>query len=475
MLMNTVEIVLKEKCGLKAGDALMVGVSGGPDSLALTDVLLRLGFSVYVAHFNHQLRPESKEDAAFVKEFAGSRELPFILDSGSTASYAKAQKLSIEEAARELRYQFLFDQAIKENVSAVVVGHNADDQVETVLMHLLRGAGLDGLVGLKYRSMTKWSQEIPLVRPLLQVWREEVENYCINHQLEPRYDRSNQDTTYFRNRLRHQLIPTLEEYNPNFKELFWKMSDTLSADRDLVEGLVDDVWDTLILEKSDDHVALDLKVFKSISLGLQRRILRKSIALLRPGLRDIGFEIIDYAILSISSPPQSSQTDLIAGLYLQVEEDRFMISEWDANTVREEWPQLVDGLPLNLEVPGKAKLFGGWEVEAKILDITPEIKKEILGNKNLFAAYLDITDIGTNLLIRTRQAGDKFDPLGMHGDSLKVSDFMVNVKLPRRARKNWPLVFIKNKLIWVPGYRISNNVKVKDTTKKVVRISLEKH
>ena len=475
MLMKIVEDVLKEKCSLSVGDKLVVGVSGGPDSLVLTDLLFRLGFTVYVAHFNHQLRPESKEEADFVKAFAGSRELPFIYGSSSTASYAREHKLSVEEAARELRYQFLFENAGKQNIGAVVVGHNADDQVETVLMHLIRGTGLDGLVGLKYQSMTKWSQDIPLVRPLLSVWREEIENYCNIHHLEPRYDRSNLDKTYFRNRLRHHLIPTLEEYNPNFKDLFWRMSETLLADRDLVEGLVDDIWDTLILEQSETHVALDLNIFRSISLGLKRRVLRKAIALLRPGLRDIGYEVIDHALLSISSPPQSSQTDLVSGLFLLIEEDRFVIAEWDADIVRDDWPQLVQDALRNLSVPGKEQLSGGWIIEAKLIDSSPELKKEVYGNKNLYTAYMDFADIGTNLLIRPRQAGDKFDPLGMQGNSLKVADFMVNVKLPRRARKNWPLVFFKNKLIWVPGYRISDYVKVKDTTQKIVRLSVEKH
>jgi len=204
---------------------IIVGVSGGADSLCLLGTLHEAGYSLIVAHFDHQLRPDSAEGAKFVQQIAEKYNLHFVSASDDVAAYAKAEKQTTEEAARNLRYRFLFAQARKYNAQAVAVGHTADDQVETVLMHFLRGAGLSGLKGIQPRTiLPAFDLEIPLVRPILDFWRDDTVAYCVAHNLTPHEDPSNASDDFFRNRLRHNLIPELEKYNPRFRETLQRTS-----------------------------------------------------------------------------------------------------------------------------------------------------------------------------------------------------------------------------------------------------------
>ena len=210
MPMN-INAILKDECGLVKDRPLIVGVSGGADSLCLMDTLRTSGYPLVVAHFDHQLRPDSSRDARMVMETTARLGLDCVVDTGNVREYAESKKMSIEEAARALRYRFLFDLARRRNAQAVAVGHTADDQVETVLMHFLRGSGLAGLKGMSYRSIIKmFDVEIPIVRPLLAVAREETVEYCASHGLNPQHDSSNDSLDFQRNRIRHTLIPNLE-------------------------------------------------------------------------------------------------------------------------------------------------------------------------------------------------------------------------------------------------------------------------
>lgn len=472
MVTERLSTILERRCGLSLGETLLVGVSGGPDSLALLDALVVIGHSVVVAHYDHGLREEAHEELEFVQRIAKEWNLPFIFESGDTQHYASLHHLSIEEAARELRYEFLFRVANSQKASAVLVGHNADDQAETVVMHLLRGAGLDGLSGMDYRVISGWSAEIPLVRPLLSTWREEILDYCQQRDLKPRFDRSNWDRTHFRNRLRHELIPTLEGYNPNIKSLIWKMSETITGDLGVLDGVVDELMVDMLLEHRQRSIEINRAAFSGCKIGIQRRILRRVVSLLRPGLKDIGYDAIERIISLLVDPPQSRRSDLIAGLKLEIEEDRFILADWNVIPSRSDWPQLGPGIEFVLSVPGSVEIGNDWVFTAEIDDSTRENSSLWEAKHDLFTAYFDVAACGDSLVIRGRKPGDRFKPLGMEGSSAKISDFMINVKLPRRARPRWPLVFSQDNLIWVPGYQIAENAKVVEKTEMVIRLHL---
>ncbi len=247
-LLEQVKKTIQRYQMLGSGDAVVVGVSGGPDSLCLLHLLLCLrdeyDLTLHIAHLNHRLRgTEADSDAAFVGQLAQKWALPATVESRDVAALAEEGRLAIEEAARQARYAFLARTARQVGAQRIAVGHNADDQVETIVMHWLRGAGLAGLRGMqpvsKLEEMRLGEEkeavghktvDLLLIRPLLETPRSAIEAYCAAHELEPRFDRSNLDTTYYRNRLRHELLPFLETFNPRIREVILRSASIFSAD-----------------------------------------------------------------------------------------------------------------------------------------------------------------------------------------------------------------------------------------------------
>ena len=264
---------------LETDEIAVIGVSGGPDSLCLLDLARKIPtLKIIVAHFNHQLRPEAALETEFVGSLAEQLKLPFVSEGADVRGYSEEHRLSLEEAARMLRYQFLFAHARSEHASVVAVGHTADDQVETILMHFLRGAGMAGLKGMAGRTLLpEFDRKIPLARPILHLWRDETETYCREHGFEPVLDPTNRDETYFRNRLRHSLIPELEKYNPRFKNTLLRTAEALAGDYGALNDAVDSTWEKVVSRVEPDYVAFRGPDLEKIPEGLRRNILRKAI------------------------------------------------------------------------------------------------------------------------------------------------------------------------------------------------------
>jgi tRNA(Ile)-lysidine synthase len=390
-------------------------------------------------------------------------------------AYASRNGLSIEEAAREVRYQFLFAQAETLGAQAVAVGHNADDQVETVLMHLLRGAGLSGLRGMSYYSLPNpWSQTIPLVRPLLGIWREEIMAYLDHHGFQPSQDASNLETRFYRNRLRHELIPHLEELNPGVRKRIWKMATLLQDEDETIERVVEAAWAQCCQSDTAGAVAFDVGGLRDQQKGVQRRLLRQAIARLRPGLRDIDFETVERALDFLASSTRSGQMDLAAGLRLEIEGKRLWVAAWEAVLPEADWPQLTPGQRLELSIPGETQLSGRWLLHAEILPTNEITLPQAQANADPYQAWLDLDCLEQPLILRGRIAGERFRPLGMEGHSLKLSDFMVNARLPRQARANWPLLVSREAIVWVPGLRIAQTVCIQPGTRQMLHLDLSR-
>lgn len=448
--------VLRDDCALNPRDRLILGVSGGPDSLALLHALHSLGYRPVVAHLDHALRPESAQDAQAVKKQAEALDLPFRGRRADVAARARKASKSIEEAAREERYRFLFALAEEASAPAVAVAHTADDQVETVLMHLLRGAGSAGLSGMETRSLPNpWSERIPLVRPLLGIWRSEIEAYCQEKDLKPLVDASNLDITYFRNRLRHALIPDLQSYNPEIKRALYQTAEVLRADRGLLENLAEGAWQAVLRRQGDGYLGLSRRGLLEQPLALQRMLLRRAFAVLRPAARDLDFESVQRALQSLERKTSSSRQDWAAGLYHLVEGELFWLANWDAE-LPADWPQLSPRVELRLELPAVLDLDKGWRLSAKPVPDAASIRARALGNQDPFQAWLDFEHTGGQLTLRTRRPGDRFQPLGLESGSQKLADFMINARMPERARAAWPLVCRESEILWVPGLRIAH-------------------
>jgi len=469
-----IETILSEECGLVKDRPIIVGVSGGPDSLCLMETLRQAGYSVLVAHFDHQLRPESVDEARVVAQMAARFNLQFESAAADVRAHAGQAKLSLEEAARDMRYQFLFRLAREHHAQAVAVGHTADDQVETILMHFMRGSALNGLKGMPYRSILKtFDPHIPIVRPLLDLWRADTIAYCAAHDLQPHYDSSNASTDYQRNHIRHLLIPSLEGYNPKFRAAVLRMSHSLKDDHVLLMELLENAWRETVLEVGADSVAFDASLLTRCSPGLQRNLVKHAMQTLSPAV-DVSHAALARAAALIREPAhQPARVDLKRGLVLFREADRIYVSQLDAQFPSHLAPQMTAAPLIPLPIPGQVELAGGWVLTCETWSGTPASARAQAGdNSDPYQAWLDADNLTEPLHLRARRLGDQFTPFGMDGHSQKLSDFFVNVKMPQRARDQYPLLCAGNEIIWVPGYRPAQSHCLTESTQTVLHLTL---
>jgi tRNA(Ile)-lysidine synthase len=366
----------------------------------------------------------------------------------------------------------------------VAVGHNADDQAETVLMHFLRGAGLAGLRGMlpktplaDYRLLEgQTGAALSLVRPLLEASRVEIEAYCTKHSLQPRFDRSNLDTTYFRNRLRHELFPYLETYRSNIREVIRRTARVAAEDYALLREVLEDAWARITQFADDETIIFDLADWRALPLGLQRATLREAVHRLRQSLRDINFVHIEDAVMVAQEKDTGAVASLPQGLWLTVGYETLTVADEDYRPLPPDWPALLkEYLPLNL--PGRTPLPGpaGWRVEARWLS-PDELPSEWATGPDPWQAFLDGEMADEGLALRQRRPGDRFQPQGMDGRSKSLSDFLINVKVPATWRDWVPLIVGRkdDRILWVAGWRLDERARVTPETERVLWLRFER-
>ncbi len=474
MFLSRLGQAAKLQCQLVSKHPILVGVSGGADSLALMLGLHLLGYPLVIAHLDHAIRPDSAADAVFVRNLAASFDLPFEMQRMDVHQAAKENHQSLEESARHARYQFLFACARLHHAQAVAVAHHADDQVETVLMHLLRGAGLSGLSGMAYRRVLPvWDEEIPLVRPLLGHWRRDIEVFVAGHGLEPRQDQTNQDTTFYRNRLRHDLIPDLAAYNPRIRQTLWRMADVLRVDDACLSRMAQKAWERCLLSSRGDCLQMDAKIMLSLDHALQRRLIRRAASYLRPDLRDLGLELVEDALHFIASPSQSGEMDFLAHLKLVRIGDYFFMMDQDALFPDGDYFLLPDDDYAVEFNPGDTVCpDSSWCLHVSMVEPLPSERFWLSADDADMTAWLDADALNQHLLMRTRQPGDRFQPLGMSGHTQKIKDVFINEKIPSQLRDRWPLICSQDEILWVPGIRLSESCKVTDQTQHILKLEI---
>lgn len=486
------------------GETIVVGVSGGPDSLCLLHVLIRLApdlnLNLHVAHLNHQIRgQEADADAAFVAELAADWGLLATIESTDVPALARAHKMAYEEAARRTRYTFLSRVAGKVGARTIAVAHNADDQTETVLMHWLRGSGLAGLRGmlpatpigelrleindwrfgkdeavLDSQSPSPNLQTLTLIRPLLEIPRVDIEAYCDQHELQPRFDRSNLDKTLFRNRLRHELVPYLETYNPSIREVLRRTASVIASDYELLREELDIIWDRLILAESDQAITFDLMDWRVLPLALKRSTIREAIHRLRRTLRNIDFVHVENAVQIAAGGGTGAQATLPGGLMLTIGYSTFTVAEEGYRDLPD-FPLLLEGSSVSIAVPGRTQLPGAtWALAANVY-IRSTVSDEYVAAAWGWEAYLDAKVVGTTPILRPRRPGDRFCPLGMGGRSKRVNEFMINEKIPAAWRDQIPLLVNEvDEIVWVCGWRPDERARVTDATRQVLWLRFER-
>ena len=453
--------------GIDPEKKVLLGFSGGPDSLCLLHLLHETGFQVIAAHLDHGLRPSSAAEAENAKSVCQAYGMECLVNRVDVVASSREHHLTLEESARVLRYEFLFEEAERLMVQAVLVAHNADDQVETVLMHLMRGSGLSGLAGMRPVLLPNpWSNTIPLVRPLIGIRRVEIEDYLRKWGLVAVVDESNTDKQYFRNRIRHELIPYMETYNPRFRERIRNLADVAAVEDDFLRVSLDEIWVKAVRQQGDHFLIIDRDFLLNLHPALLRRFTRQAIEWMDPTLRDIDFKVINRATGFCRKPTRSNRVDLLAGIELFLYNGDLVFARVD-DPLHGLWPQLQAVMECYIPVPGELMVSPVWVLQAYMQDET-EIEP------SAFVAYLDANKLTGGLLLDRVNQGDRFTPYGGESHTKKVGDFWTSEGLPARARKNWPLIRAGGEIIWIPGFRIANHVRVDETTTEVIRLEMKK-
>jgi len=434
-MITKLRIHLQENFPFLTGKKLLLAVSGGIDSMVLTDLFRQLPFQIAMAHCNFNLRgDESLGDENFVRQYAENHQIQLFVTHFDTKAFADDYKMSIQIAARELRYRWFYELAVKEQFDYILTAHHADDNIETFLINLSRGTGLEGLTGIPPLNDK-------ICRPLLQFSRNEIEAYANEEQLQWREDSSNASAKYVRNKLRHFVLPILKELNPSFNESFQNTSLYLKQALSMADDASRIVY-RKVVEEAEEQKRINLK---------ELLILPNYKAYLYQWLKPFGFTAWGdiYALTDATSGKQVFSEDfrllkdrefLILALKSSFDNKQYLITEGTKEV----------NFPLRLRIS---------EV-AGISDIS---------NTTIF---VDAKKINFPLLLRKWQEGDVFYPLGMQGKTKKVSKLFKDEKLSLIAKENTWLLCSDNKIVWIIGIRQDERFKIQTTTKTILQIAL---
>jgi tRNA(Ile)-lysidine synthetase-like protein len=454
------------------GDTLLVAVSGGPDSLCLLHVLAQLrddlGFALHVAHLNHMLRgDESLAEAAFVAAIASAWHLPATISSADVYAQAQQTHANLHQAARIARYTFLAQTAQQLAAQSVAVAHQANDQAETVLMHMLRGAGTAGLRGM--RPVVPWAewahdqaQDVQqghssapaLIRPLLPITRSEIAQYCAAHGLQPRCDPTNTDTQFTRNRIRHELLPQLADYNPQIVAALGRSAVVCADEQAFIQQALATVWPTLAHQRAG---AIDFagESWRSLHPALQRAALRQAHMLLRAD-QTLGLEHVEAARAAVNRGV-GRRVELPGGLALTV---GYGGSFTIGALLEPAGPQLMQET-IALPVPGRIALERGWTLSASYLPAPVPARPDVW--------QVAIDGGALPLVVRRRRPGDRLHPAGGRGRR-RLQDLFIDAKVPRTLRSAWPLVATATMIVWVPGVCAAEPFVARPDTAQIVHM-----
>jgi tRNA(Ile)-lysidine synthase len=447
---------------VEKGDRLIVGVSGGVDSMVLLRLLIAcretFDLSLIVAHVNHGFRPEESErEAELVRKESARFGLPFEYGKFNVREFQKLGGLSPQDAARRIRFHFFYDLLGKHDAQRIALGHNADDQVETVLLRLIRGSGVRGLKGILPVHEGK------VIRPLLEVWREEIDSFALGEKIPFLCDSSNLKNDYLRNRVRLSLIPFIErEYQPHFKETLLKTSKILREEDDCLEKGAEEAYQKVVHE-TKETLAFNFSEYQSLHRAIQWRVIKKIVEKRLDGRTTIeggrGTEVHKiHQKLHQASP--SFLIELPHGFWAEKRYDLVLFGR------REVKPSV----PFEVELvsPGRKRVE---EIGKEV--VIEETDRDPLGDYHGSpdTALMDYESLRFPLKMRNFRPGDRFCPLGVKG-SQKLKDFFIDHKIPRFERPRIPLLISEERIAWVVGYRLDERVKITERTRKILKVKV---
>ena len=463
-LLRRVAESVKRRRLIERGDHIVVAVSGGPDSVALLSVLHALApswrLSLWVAHFNYGLRGgESDEDAVFVRRLCERLNIAYLCERlVLTEDVYKGR--SLQEAARDARYAALLRMRASLGANKVAVGHTLDDQAETVVMWMLRGAGTTGLAGMP-------SLRLPFIRPLLTVGRKDVLSYLSEQGLDFREDSSNAKPIYLRNRVRHDLLPLLKQFNPAILQVLTRQADILCEDNRCLDTIAEEQCARVAREGTGQGWVVDRTDLLALHLAVQRRVVRKVVQRTTGVTRGPSFATVTLLLERVVHGDSGSCATL-RHVNVSREYDQILFQPRDGmprETV------VTSALPVALPVPFTASWpLTGQRLKADLVHCSQLV--ELCSTESSMQAMLDADCLTLNLEVRAWRPGDRFHPFGFNGHQKKLQDFFGDLKVPRSERGRIPLVVAPEGIVWVAGYRTDHRFLVTDSTRRVLCLTL---
>ncbi|RJP30706.1 MAG: tRNA lysidine(34) synthetase TilS [Phycisphaerales bacterium] len=460
---------------LKRGERVVVGVSGGPDSMALLHILTRLSrefqwnFQLMVAHLNHGLRDlESEKDAAFVQAAADSLELPATIEFRDVRALAGEQGRGIEETARQARYAFFERVAKKHGSKIVALAHHSDDNAETILHRILRGTGLRGLSGIPaYRPMN-FERTVRVIRPLLRHTRQEILEYLQDQGVAYREDKSNESLESTRNRIRHQVMPLLErEINPQVRDALLRLGEQAHWLEEFLRETVQRTFDTLVISHTDQTLELNVDAMGRKSPIVQTELVRLAYSSFGLGEQDLSFGHLVSVLDLVGEHTSGKQVNLPGGMTVKRQYHRLVFS------LPSDQPRETIASEIAVHVPGRTVLpIRRLEISCQVLEFEAGQAVQCRDRSTRTLEFVSYDAIHLPLVVRSRRPGERFWPLGAPGTK-KVSDFLGDVKVDPAERDRVAVLCDQLGPIWIIGHRIDERVKLTALTRRVLQMSVK--
>lgn len=434
---------------IENGDTIIVGASGGPDSqfmiYMLNSLKSQIDFEIILAHLNHLHRKEARNDENLVRKTAEELNLKFFTRARSMDDYAVKYKISSEDAGRRLRYEFFNDLAKEYKNPKIAVAHNKDDQAETVLMRIIRGTGLDGLRAMDYKTGN-------IIRPILNIKKSEIMDFLDSKNISYAIDHTNFENDYTRNKVRLDIIPQLEQINPKAIDQIYSLSELARDDLSILDRVIDEKFND-IAKANQDKILFDKDKFDRTDRAILRRIIRKAIEVLNGEIKDISRDNIDE-FLTIR--------DLDTGKKI-IKDKLILRKNYDSYVL--ELDKTKESFDQECELGDTDSLsFYGLNIKTSIINTNKYEKSKT-------NAYFDYDKLAFPLKVRTRRNGDRFVPLG-HTSEKKLKDFFIDQKIDREKRDKIPLILSGDKIIWLTSLRMSDEFKVTESTKRILKIEV---
>ena len=445
---------IEEHKMLSPGERVVVGISGGADSVCLLFVLLawkeKYGLSLTAVHVNHGIRKEAGEDALFVEELCRRNKVDFVERKCSIPELSGEWGVSEEEAGRIYRYRMFEEIAAEVGATKIAIAHNRDDLAETMLFHLFRGTGMKGLAGIRpVRDC--------IIRPILCAERSEIEAYLAELGQDYCTDATNLSDDYTRNRIRHHILGYAKELISGSVQHMGCTAEQLARDEDYLDRAAEESFRTAILEKEEAVLSLNALQLRHLHPAIGSRVVRKAIEYIAPGIRNITYTHVED-VCKLFGRLGNASLSLPEGIVVYKEYDRIVFDRRKGTM-------------------SEAPSDGGYSVDFQILSVdnlSRDDNNSLIFPKNPYTKWFDYDKMGRMPVVRTREPGDYLTIAGGDGQLChkKLKDYMITEKIPNRERDTCPLLAVDSHILWVVGYRISEQYKVRENTKRILQVHL---